>query len=286
MRKYLFIIFIAFIAIYSIFSIIATVRVLQITTMDNKMFVPEKTLLAIENGSTLDQVRKTLGNAARHEFTVTRPNGTYTFISCLGPDPDGNRIGFLFHDQVLEKMVYPLGPVVERVPYQGTTASRVKSWDINDQTRITKTIAAPPLPQAQLLSDLQPYDGKGESWSLVPAALVVGAVTSGPFQFRYMERAWNEHKVNLSYLSRYDGCNASLGITGEEIEAIFGKPLRVFSSDKGEHIRIYGQVGEFEVRPSIAFKGMAVVNDAQDRVIAVYSDQYFDDSWAGRSEPY
>jgi hypothetical protein len=251
-----------------------------------KVLVSDKTILAIKKGAFLDEVKNVLGIAARHEFTVSLPNGTYTLISCLGTDPDGNRFWFLFHDQVLEKMIYPLPPPSERVPYEGTTATRGKSWDIDDQTRIINTIAGPALTQDQVAADLKPYDGKGESWSVVPAALIVAVLTAGPIQFRYMDYIRDEYKVNFDYLSRYDGCKASLGMSGEQIEAMFGKPLRVFYGKNGEIVRIYGRTRVFDLNWSYRFSGLAIVIDTQDHVTAVYGDQFFDDSWAGRSESY
>jgi hypothetical protein len=253
-----------------------------------RVLVSDRTILAIKQGTSLDEARKTLGIAARHEFTVSQPDGTYTLISCLGPDPDGTHFLYLFHNQAMEKMISFPRAELERFPYRGTTASRIKPWAVDDQTRIIKAIAAPAWSQTDIIRALKPnpYTGPGESWDLVPAALFVGIATAGPIQFRFMNYERNEYRVNFDYLSRYDGCKASLGMSGEEVEAMFGKPLRVFSGKDGEIVRIFGRTKIFEVNTSCAFSGMAIVIDAQDRVIAVYRDGFFNHNWAGRSESY
>jgi hypothetical protein len=78
---------------------------------------------------------------------------------------------------------------------------------------------------------------------------------------------------------RYDGCQANLGMNIEDIEKLYGKPLRVFTTKNGQTARIYGDTRYLEINSLLAFGGMAVVNDAQGRVTAIYSHQFFNDGW-------
>ena len=62
---------------------------------------------------------------------------------------------------------------METVPYQGTTWSRIKSWDIDDETYIDKTINAPAMTRDQiraLLDSLRPNKRTaGEAGNIMPA---------------------------------------------------------------------------------------------------------------------
>jgi len=244
--------------------------------------VKSTTILSLTKGESFKDARTKLGPAVRHEFTVTQPEGTYTLVSCLGPDPDGSRFWFLFHNGILEKRIHPPEASIDIVAYQGTTASLMESWDIDDQGRISDAIDGPDLTDQQITNDLTPYSGKGESWNVVPAFLIVGMLTPASVQTRYMKHMQDEYRANAEFLRRYDGCRVQLGMSGVTIEAMFGKPMRIFAGKNGETVRAYGRAKVFDVRPENRFSGMAVVNDSKDRVTAVYGDQFFADKWAGR----
>jgi len=253
--------------------------------MVKRLTVPEKTLLAITNGESLDTVRSTVGIAARPEFTVAETNGSYTLISCYFSGGD-NALWLLFHDQSLFKIIEPFSfpELVETYPYQGTTASRTKSWDINDPGiagRITKVIDAPALTHDQILNDLKPYSGAGmEPLNILPAFLLAG-LPAGSAD-KWMSQIEKDYEINEKLFKLYDGCRANLGMSNQDVEVLYGKPLRVITTKNGETARIYGESvesRELQVNPQLAFTGMAVVSDANGRVIAVYSHVFFNDEW-------
>jgi hypothetical protein len=71
-------------------------------------------------------------------------------------------------------------------------------------------------------------------------------------------------------------------MSNQDVEVLYGKPLRVITTKNGETARIYGESvesRELQVNPQLAFTGMAVVSDANGRVIAVYSHVFFNDEW-------
>ena len=246
--------------------------------------VPEKTLLAITNGESLDAVTNAFGIAARLEFTVAETNGAYTLVSCLVPDADGYGFWLLFQDKVLLKIIrsFSFPELMETYPYQGTTASRIKSWDIDDpgiNERVKKVIDAPALTREQIenmLNGLQhnPSTTSGSSWSIIPAVLLSGIMSKSASQME------NDYATNESLLQSYNGCSANIGMDTNEVEKLYGKPLRVFTTKNGETARIYGTTQNLNwANPQLEFKGLAVVSDAKGHVKAIYSNVFFNGEW-------
>jgi hypothetical protein len=248
--------------------------------MVKRLTVPEKTLLAITNGSSLDAVKNKLGIAARHEFTVAETNGNYTLITCYFSGGD-NALWLLFRDKILIKVIAPFSfpELVETYPYQGTTASRTKSWDIDGPVIAginAKVIDAPALTHDEILNALKPYNGAGmEPLNILPAFLLTGSAD------KWASRIEKDYEINEELSKRYDGCQANLGMSAEDIEKLYGKPLRVFVTKNGETARIYGygENRELQVNPQLVFTGMAVVTDAKGHVTAIYSHEFFNDEW-------
>lgn len=247
--------------------------------MVKRLTVPEKTLLGITNGTSLDSLRSEVGIAARHEFTVEETNGNYTLITCCFSGGD-NALWLLFHDKILIKIVEPFSfpELVETYPYQGTTASRRKLWDIDGPVQAginAKVIDAPALTHDQIIDYLRPdTNTTSGSWNVFPAFLLSG------FLWKAAPQIEKDYETNEELSKRYDGCQASLGMSAEDIEKLYGKPLQVFTTKNGETARIYGDTRHLEfINSLLAFTGMAVVSDAKGHVTAIYSDGFFNDEW-------
>jgi hypothetical protein len=151
----------------------------SIESMEKALIVPAKTFLAVTNGMSLSAVRDTFGIAARHEFTASSDEREYILISCLvGMDDnidDSLPFCMLFRDNILIKLISPVPAELEEYPYEETTATRVKPWDIEDTKRVMESINAPALTHAQIIDDLRPYKGPGmERMSVLPAFLLTG----------------------------------------------------------------------------------------------------------------
>jgi hypothetical protein len=263
----------------------------QSASMQKKLAVSEKTFSTITNRSSLDAVRNILGIAGRHEFTVSKNKTNYTLIDCRecpnGNVDDDNDIYLLFRDNILVKMMRPVSfpELLERYPYEGTTATRAKPWDIAETPRLVrKTINAPALTQSEMIDYLKPYDGKGmEPMNILPA-VALAVVLAGPVGWsnmhKNMKQLENDYTTNEVFLKLYDGCRASLGMSVEKVDALYGKPLRVLPMKNGQTARIYGDDRDFEnCNPGEQFSCVAVVFNAHAKVAAVYSDGYFCGEW-------
>jgi hypothetical protein len=246
-----------------------------------RLTVPEKTLLAITNGVSFEAITNTFGIAARLEFTCAETNGNYTLISCYFAGGD-NALWLVFHDKALMKIIEPFSfpELLETYPYQGTTATRIKSWDIDDpgiNDRVKKVIDAPALTHEEVAAELRPYTNAdpSSSSSVTPVFLFSGILGKEAPQIE------KDYAINESLLDRYNGCSANIGMDTNEVEKLYGKPLRVFATKSGEIVRIYryGETRELQVNPQLVFRGLAIVSDAKGQVTAIYSNGFFDDKW-------
>ena len=257
-------------------------RYSHLDSMIKSLTVPEKTLLAITNGESFEAIRNALGIAARLEFTVTETNGNYTLVSCYFEGGD-NALWLVFHDKSLMKTIEPFSfpELLETYPYQGTTATRIKSWDIDDpgvNGRVKKVIDAPALTHEEIAAELRPATNtsSGSSWNVFPAFLLSGYLWKAAPQIE------KDYATNESLLERYDGCSANIGMDTNEVAKLYGKPLRVFTTKNGETARIYGYAGsrELQVNPQLVFRGLAIVSDAKGQVVAIYGNGFFNDEWS------
>jgi hypothetical protein len=166
---------------------------------------------------------------------------------------------------------------MEEVPYRGTTLRRAKSWDIEDNAYIAKTIHAPAMTRAKIkayLDWLRPDKRTaGEPGNIMPAFLLTS----------YFEKTWARTKkyyeTNQELRKRYDGCRAHLGMTVGETDALYGIPLRVFATKQGLPVRVYGDTRYLDINPQYRFSCLAIVFDGQGRAMQIYGYGYFNEEW-------
>jgi hypothetical protein len=121
-------------------------------------FVAEDRFLSITNGSTVAEARKLLESAVRHEFTVAESGHSWTLIKCFLHTGDEESYTFyqlLFCDDALVKTIGWIPMERYEYPYNGTTATRSKPWDIEDMKYVKKAIDAPAVTHEQIRADLK-----------------------------------------------------------------------------------------------------------------------------------
>ena len=250
--------------------------------MVKSLTVPEKTFLSITNGESLDTITNVIGLAARHAFTIAETNGNYILLNCFVPDADGPSFWLLFRNKILVKTIKPFSfpELLATYPYEGTTATRTKSWDVDDPGiagRIRKIIDAPAMTRGETIYFLRPSKNTTSgSWNVFPAFILSG------FLWKAAPQIEKDYETNEELLKRYDGCQANIGMSADDIEKLYGKPLRVFTTKNGEIARIYGygETRELQVNPQLAFAGLAIVSDASGHVMAIYGGfPFFNEEW-------
>ncbi len=252
----------------------------EVEKLRTNQFVSENLFLSITNGSSITEARKELGSAVRHQFTVADNGHTWTLIRCFlhtGEEESYTFYQLLFRDDALVKTVGSIQMEREEYPYEGTTATRSKSWDVEDLKYVKKAIDAPVVTPEQIRADLkqaqatmEKFKGKGN----IPAEVL------SRFARVDAERANKEFPINEELRRRYDGCRASIGMTIKEVDALYGEPLRAFTTRTGRAARIYGDhrySGDMD--HFLVFSYVAVVFDAEGRVGNIYSDLFFCNDW-------
>jgi hypothetical protein len=243
-------------------------------------FVSEDIFLSITNGSSFADVKKTLGNAVRHQFTVAENGHTWKLIRCFlhtGEEESYTFYQLLFRDDALVKTIDWIAMEREEYPYQGTTATSSKPWDIDDMKYVKRAIEAPEVTHEQIRAKLkearetmEKYKGQGN----IPG--VVGYIF-GP---ALTQRANKEFPLNEGLRTRYDGCRISIGMTLKEVDALYGGPLRVFTTKTSRVARIYGDHRySGDVDHFLMFSYVAVLFDPEGRAANIYSDSFFCNDW-------
>lgn len=168
---------------------------------------------------------------------------------------------------------------METVLYQGTPWSRPRSWGIDEnEERVRIAINTPAVTHISTLHILDDSrsdesETSGLESSILPAFLLTGYLEKmGP-------KIKQDYETNATFLKKYDGCRASLGMTPEEVEALYGTPLRVVSAEHGQLARIYGDARVLQIYPEYLFSCVAVVFDSQERAERVYGHRFFNDKW-------
>jgi hypothetical protein len=248
-----------------------------------RLVVPEKYVLAITNGSSLLAVKNALGTAVFHEFTIAETNGDYTLMGCRVSPEDSSDLWLLFHSNILTKIIEPTSAEVEKYPYQGTTATRIRRWDIDDIGRITKIIESPALTREQIVAEVEKLDSTNHKVGRTTVGDEMGnmvwASVIRDFNAKMAPRMKKDYEINQELLKRYDGSLVVVGMETDEVVKLYGKPQRVFSTKHMETVRVFGDDRELEVNPAHLFSWVAVVFDAQGRVTSVCSRDFFCDDW-------
>ena len=252
----------------------------DVETLRRKQFVNEDVFLSITNGTSLADVKTKLGPAVRHQFTAVESGHTWTLIRCFlhtGREESYTFYQLLFRDDALVKTIGWIQMDREEYAYAGTTATRSKPWDIEDTKYVRTALKAPAVTHEQIRANLKDaretmakYKGQGN----LPA--VVGLLFAPALNRRYNK----EFPINEDLRQRYDGCRASIGMTLKEVDALYGEPLRGFTTRTGCVARIYGNhrySGDMD--HFLLFSYVAVLFDSEGHVTNIYSDGFFCSDW-------
>lgn len=165
----------------------------------------------------------------------------------------------------------------ERYQYRGTTATRAKPWDIEDMDYLKKSIAARSESRENIQSSIRSTRAAAEKRrgdGNIP--WIVGRI----FSPALAERAEKAFPINEKLRERFDGCRASIGMSVAEVDALYGEPLRVFTTQAGHVARIYGDRHySGDVEPFLMFSYVAVLFDDAGRAARIFSNGYFCNDW-------
>ncbi|HHD92425.1 MAG TPA: hypothetical protein ENL06_02250 [Candidatus Portnoybacteria bacterium] len=246
--------------------------------MVNKLCMPKEKLFKIKAGSSLAEVRKNLGHALHHEFTILYENEEYSLVGCLvnaGQADSNFNQWMLFRNDILVNFLDWVPYEMEEIPYEGTTWRRPKPWNIEDMSRIKKVLSAPrkTLNEVNVYSDYTQSDErvKGEPAKIMLPFLLYARTMCGKIK--------RDYQINWKLLGRYDGCLVKIGMPIKEVDKLYGKPLQKFSTKDEYMVRIYGDTRHLGIDPQYKFSDIAVVFNKEGKAIKVLSHTFFNEKW-------
>lgn len=247
----------------------------ELIPMFNKLCIPEERFFQIKFGLTFSKVKTVLGDALRHEFTIKLDNSVYMLTDCCIAIGNGVHQWLLFHNDILVNLPAWVPPTMEELPYETTSWRRVKSWNIDDLTR-AKSIVYSPIRtfdkvRAYLDSVKKDSEDRSRTWNtILPMWLYMKTMKT---------RIIGDYKTNLILLRKYDGCKAKIGMSIDEIQALYGRPTKTFHLENGKLVHIYGEHHRLEVNPEFRYSYLAVEFDNKKTVVMVLSHNFFNKEW-------
>ena len=235
--------------------------------------VDSRTFIELKRGITLAKLESTFQNKPTHEFTVLRNGET---IRCVRYDlitpATYQSYYFVFTNDSLTLICLPppleYGTRVENdnrvgfviVQPEKIVETVIHSEDLNGEA-LAKSVA-----QVMSLKRTNKWDMK-----MIPVVIIFAPLAIAAAPYTLVENnQWNR-KFNAQR-EKFDPFKVRLGMTVEEVEAMFGTPFTIGKSSDNLDVRYYGspRFGEYK-EPWVS-----VVFD-QGKAVRVFSDRFFDD---------
>jgi hypothetical protein len=230
-------------------------------------------LVMLGPGTSVPVVRELVKSPGLNLFTVQRENSVFSLIEFRVGDDDGTGVTVwsLFRNGLLEKFVDWQKPALEEYLYQGTTASRLKSWSVYDETRIDACIGASALTKKEIAGRVALSKAREEPQLSTDLMQMIGSK-------KRRKKLLVEYRKNAQYLKVYDGQKITLGMSVIEVERRYGKPLLRRAVDEKRSIALYASGIRLEVHPELEYSPVCVEFEA-DRVLKVLGKSFFSPDW-------
>ena len=170
--------------------------ILTASSLDTRVktfFVSENEFLAIPIGSSLASVKAKLGLAARHEFTVSKGDAVYTYVSCL-VYPEGSK-DFIAEARALHLLF--LNQNLVNIHYWIRRNKELRSYERTSDYVAKNPLRAPSLSPEQIHRTLIPYSGPGANGSgNIPAIVFLPFVVAGTPE-SFIQYGTNEERLKI-----------------------------------------------------------------------------------------
>ncbi len=261
--------------------------------MTGHVLVEPSGFLDLRPGVTRRETIDLLGTAGRHLFTYQKDGSTYlltTYFIRNRPETESG-IAFygLFKDDSLLRILRSLPKSLESYPYRGTTASRPKTWRVEDESRIDEILSLPGQSRREIGAVIDRYSQpRPKSGPQIPLFIFEPLMTLTGYKAR-IKRGFER---NLELLRQFDGLRIELGMSIAEVNALLGKPAHNEAITSGLSIsifakKLYGDAPDerLEISPFYRFSPVAVVFD-DGRAARVYSKGFISRDWMPNGTEY
>ena len=248
----------------------------EIWSITDKLCIPEEDFLRIQFGMPFSKVKAILKDSLRHEFTVKVDGSVYMLTDCcIEVGETFTRQWLLFRNEILVNLPSWVPPPMEEVPYENTTWRRVRSWKIEDMTRIKKVLSSPlrGFDEVRMYLDSmrEGLEKRPRSWNT--------ALPMWLYRKTMEKKIIEDYKINLKLLKKYDGCKTKIGMSVEKVQSLYGLPLKISYLKNGRLVHIYGAKFHLEVNPELCYSNLAVEFDNDKRALRVLSRDFFNKKW-------
>lgn len=233
--------------------------------------------LSINPGDSFEKVQAIFGSSWILQFSVLRNNEIFSLIEynklILAEDLDYSQIVWvvLRNDQFFNIM-NPIAP------------NREAPWNIQDEESVNKIIEKAKEPfskdywQQRWKNETLEYSNYLKRRKIDPGLTVV-ALALFPFMIVTMAPTmlYEQHK-NDTLFKKYDGSKAHIGMKTEEVDLIFGAPLRSEEIEPSEIARYYGEIEGLGIQElgNIPFVAIVFKDGLASRI---FSGSFFDKNW-------
>ena len=231
--------------------------------MAGKVFLARESFLRLTNGFSFNKAMVLLGTQGDHQFTVRRGGDQYRFTTFWIDIGEG-----------LSQWVVCSNNIIISFP-KGIPLSR-KSPSIEDESMVNAVLAAPSMTAESMASELDEaaasYLRSKRSEDPLPAFVIEPLLDK-----RVISRIRQDYERNAELLKLYNGHRVVLGMTAEQVDKLFGVPMRIHELANHKSARIYGTNVPFTLS-FYTFSWVAVVFE-DGQASRVYSNGFFHRSW-------
>ena len=226
------------------------------------------TLLALERGTSLDNVCSALRMSGKHECSALIDKTRYLFIYFAFEQP---HVGFylIFTNEHLKAVVDPPKPEFEKVPYKDTVREIPKPVD--PEKRIKIVLDSADLSQEEVkLRIRQAMPKSASSLNMLPAFLI-----ASPLFLARSGEIEGDYRTNAELAKKFDPVKLAVGAELGDVERAFGKPYRVIRDSEERVVQVYGSPVSLRINPSYRFSWVTVVLE-NGKVVRILSNHFFD----------
>lgn len=240
--------------------------------------------LLINPGDKSDKIEEVFGSSGIYQFSVFRNNEVFSLIEynlMLAKELDySETVWIVLRNGEFINLLNPIPYKSEIYYYHGVPASRVISWNIEDEDLVNKVIekSKEPFSKSYWLKrwekEVREYSAYLRQKRIDPGLTTLALVVV-PFITPTMIH--QQHQKDTLF-KKYNGNRIRIGMKVEEVDSIFGVPRRSEKVGPSKIAHYYGQVEGLDVQEWGNVPFVAVVFK-DDQASGIFSGSFFNTDW-------
>ena len=238
----------------------------------------EKKISTLKIGSSVQNTQKAFGSKGVHEFTIQKNSSKYVCLSFLV----GKKYSWSGADYAEYHCIFEGGrlyAIVEPPAFECEIKIDEKDCRISyrkpiiSEKRVEAIFSAKNLIGMELTNSFQKNFPRRESCSnlgpIIPLMMVLGPMSVVANSAGYLL-----HSIEINRLeNKYNPQKISIGMSPDEVDSIFGKPIRSYHPTVDRIIRIYGLEDSIDGYNKYGWKSF-LIELKNSSVIGIYSNDF------------